>query len=323
MLLEALEAAGIGRRARSSPPSEPVVRARAGIVATQRRLLDPALAPAARAALLAELERRALDEAALLARAEGLPGSRSSEGPSLVTLDEVRRRLHPDEVMLVFLVGLDEDLYGAFGGGSWVVSVSRDRAIARRVPDRLRLEATVPVFAGLLERRDGSEGPASVALYRELFGAADGTDGVLGPDIRRVVVIPDGVLHELPFAALRAAPDAPPLGVRYEIAVVPSATLWSRWRSGEGSKPPAAVLAVADPDLAGRQSAAALERGGILAAGLDLGPLPYARREGARVRRALGGASRLLAGRAATESAVKSTALGPFGVSTSHCRRGR
>jgi CHAT domain-containing protein len=127
-------------------------------------------------------------------------------------------------------------------------------------------------------------------------------------------VVPDGVLHELPFAALRAASDGPPLGARYELAVVPSATLWARWRSLAGARPPAAVLAVADPELAGRRSAAALERGGILAAGLDLGPLPYARREGARVRRALGGESRLLAGRAATESAVKATALGPFGV---------
>lgn len=311
VLLEALEAAGIGRPRPAGQPSEALGRARAAIVAVQRRLLDPALAPAPRATLLEELESLELDEADLRAQVERGRGHHPGEAPNLVTLDQVRARLHPDEVMLAFLVGLDRDLYGAFGGGSWVVAVSREGAIARRVPDRLRLEATVPVYAGLLDRRDGSELRASSAFYHELLGEVG---SALGPGVRRLVLVPDGILHELPFAALRAAPDAAPLGALYEIAVVPSATLWARWRSRGGSPPPAAVLAVADPELRATRSAAAAERGGVLAAGLDLGPLPHARREARDVRRAIGGKSRTLVGGAATESALKTTALDGFGI---------
>lgn len=311
VLLEALEAAGIGGRRPSGQPSDAVGRARAAIVAVQRRLLDPALDPAPRKALLEELERLELDDADLRAPVERGRGQRPGEGPNLVTLEQVRARLHPDEVMLAFLVGLDRDLYGGFGGGSWVVAVSRDKAIARSVPDRLRLEAIVPVFAGLLDRRDGSELRAAGALYHELLGEVG---SVLGSSVRRLVVVPDGILHELPFAALRADPDAAPLGALYEIAVAPSATLWARWRSLGGSQPPAAVLAVADPELAATRSAPAAERGGVLAAALDLGPLPHARREAVDVRRAIGGRSRTLVGGAATESALKTTSLEGFGI---------
>ncbi|MFI5006656.1 MAG: CHAT domain-containing protein [Solirubrobacterales bacterium] len=311
VLLEALEASGIGRPVSSGQPSEALARARAAIVAVQRRLLDPGLAPAARKPLLEELERLELDEADLRTQAERRPGRHPGDTQSLVSLDQVQARLHPDEVLLAFLVGLDRDLYGAFGGGSWVMAVSRERAIARSVPDRLRLEAMVPIYAGLLDRRDGSETRASSALYRELLGEVG---SVLGPGVRRLVLVPDGILHELPFAALRAAPDAAPLGALYEIAVVPSATLWARWRSHGGSQPPAAVLAVADPELRATRSAAAVERGGVLSAGLDLGPLPHARREAGDVRRAIGGRSRTLIGEAATESALKSTALAGFGI---------
>src|SRR5262249_30061535 len=90
--------------------------------------------------------------------------------------------------------------------------------------------------------------------------------------------------------------------------------LWARWRSREGARPPAAVLAIADPELGSRRSGQAAERDGILAAGLDLGALPHARQEGVEASRAIGGASRLLAGRQATESAFKATSLEPFGI---------
>src|SRR5262249_40114680 len=89
VLLEALEAAGIGRRDPSAGRSEALERTRAAIVAAQRRLLDPALPPATRQDLLAELERLDLDEADLRARAEASHGQRR-EGPSLVTLEQVR-----------------------------------------------------------------------------------------------------------------------------------------------------------------------------------------------------------------------------------------
>ena len=211
----------------------------------------------------------------------------------------------------MFLLGLDRDLYGEFGGGAWALALTRDGAGAWRVPDRMRLEAIVPVFAGLLARRDGSEAAAAAALHRDLLG---GGAGLLGPNIRRLVIAADGILHELPFAALRGTPDALPLGARYEISLVPSATLWARWRSRPDTHMPAAALVFADPRPRRTRSTPEVERGGALAQALALGPLPYARREGRRVRRAIGGESRLLSGGEATEAALKAQPLAPFGI---------
>jgi tetratricopeptide (TPR) repeat protein len=205
-------------------------------------------------------------------------------------LEHVQAALGDDEVMLAFLVGLDRDLAGGFGGGSWLLAISRGSVRAREIPDRLRLEATVPVFVGLIERRDGSETRVAAALHRSLLG------DLLGPEVRRLVVVPDGVLNELPFAALRASPDAPPLGALYEIALAPSATLWSRWRRVADRRLPAAALVLADPTGTGE------------------GSLRHARREGASVRRAVGGDSRLLCGAQASEAALKSASLGSFGI---------
>lgn len=311
VLLEALEAAGLKGGRDPAPGGDALERTRAGMVGVQRQLLDPSLANAERQALLAELARLEVDEAELLARADPGPARGALGRARPAALDQVRSQLQSDEVLVVFLVGLDRDLYGAFGGGGWALSIRHDGVAAWRVPDRMSLEATVPMFEGLLERRDGSEAATAAALYRALFG---GGAGVLGPGVRRLVIVPDGILHELPFAALRPAPDQAPLGALYEIALVPSATLWARWRSRPAPRAPGAALVIADPGPAAGTSAPASERGGALTQALALSPLPHARREGRRVRDAVGGESRLLVGRDATEAAFKAVPLGGFGI---------
>jgi hypothetical protein len=310
VLLEALDAAGLGG-ARSLPPPPGAAEARARIVAVQRRLLQPTLDPSTRKALLAELQQREVEEADLRAR-YGTDGARGAPPLSRqVTLEDVGAGLRADEALILFLLGLDRDVYGGFGGGAWAVAVTRSGSAVWRIPDRMRLETTVPIFAGLLARRDGSEATAAVALHRELLG---GGAALLGAGVRRVVIVPDGILHELPFAALRATPDQDPLGARYEIALVPSATVWARWQSRPDSRAPAAALVFADPRRTAARAAPAVERGGVLAQALELGPLPHARLEGRRVRRAVGGGSRLLAGPEATEAALKSLSLSGYGI---------
>jgi tetratricopeptide (TPR) repeat protein len=293
VLLEALEAAGLERAQGAAPRADALGQTLSGIVVVQRQLLDPSLAEDTRKALLAELERLELDEAELRAHAENGRARGAIGHAPRVTVGQVQAGLRSDEMLLVFLLGLDRDLYGAFGGGGWALAITRDRVAAWRVPDRMRLEATVPVLAGLLDRRDGSEVAVAAALYRDLFGGA----GRLVSGVRRLVIVPDGILHELPFAALRPGSDRPPLGALYEIALVPSATLWTRWRSRPAARAPGAALVVADPESPS-----------------VLGPLPHARREGRRVRSAVGGGSRLLVGADATEAALKASPLAGFGL---------
>jgi len=170
----------------------------------------------------------------------------------------------------------------------------------------VELEPAVTVFLDTFARRDGLEAEPAAALYDQLLRQALES---LPPQVDRLIVIPDGPLHRLPFAALREAPDGPPLASRYELFVTPSATAWQRLRSlGSPEKRDQPVLAVADPMTpggvpAGEAVAAGGERSWT--AGVRLARLPHAREEGREALDDLGEPGRLLLGADATERAVK------------------
>ena len=46
--------------------------------------------------------------------------------------------------------------------------------------------------------------------------------------VQRLVIVPDGDLHGLPFEALQPSQNRPRLGDRFEITLAPSVTLWLR-----------------------------------------------------------------------------------------------
>jgi CHAT domain-containing protein len=168
----------------------------------------------------------------------------------------------------------------------------------------------VEIFSGLVFGGSGDDGDAAAALYRALL--ADGLAG-LGPGIRRLVVVPDDVLHLLPFSALRPDPEAAPLASRYEITLTPSATLWLGWRQEDKTVTTrASALVLANPAPAPVVAPAALR-----AAAFDDLPfprsLPGAEIEGEAVLRHLGKGSRLLTGPDATEAYLK-RGPAPYGI---------
>jgi CHAT domain-containing protein len=143
--------------------------------------------------------------------------------------------------------------------------------------------------------------PAADALGRLLLGSAVGG---LPPQVQRLVIVSDGELHRLPFEALRPARDLPRLAERFEIAVVPSATLWLRLRSAPVAPAPEAALVFADPELA---------RG--FEGDTPLAALPWARREARAIAQTLGiPAGRVREGSAASEDFLKQTSLGRYAV---------
>jgi CHAT domain-containing protein len=158
----------------------------------------------------------------------------------------------------------------------------------------------VDLFLGLFEARDGGEATPAAALYEMLLGSVLDE---LPPGVERLVVIPDGPLHRLPFAALREGADGPRLAERYEIFVTPSATAWERLR--RMSPTSGNTLALADPETLASGEA---EGEGDRSWGSShvLSPLPHSRREGRSVLRHLGRPGRLLLGAEASEAAVKS-----------------
>jgi CHAT domain-containing protein len=295
-------------------PRHPAVKERRAaleaIAAVQRVLMDPTLDDQRRRARLRELEdleRREQEAQRQIALA--FPDARRTP-PTFASLDDVQSGLAGNEALLSFQVGLWETYEGDYGGGSWLITVTKHRRTAHRLPDRTRLTPVVPIFVGLLERGDAREAPAAVRLYKELVSEAI---AALPPEVTRLVIVADGVLHHLPFEALRSAPEAPPLGARYEMVHLPSATLWLQWRANAPKAATGRMLTFADPLLAGGVETEAESRDATLLQGLRLGRLPHAREESRAIERHVRSVDALV-GERASEKALKSRDLRDYNV---------
>jgi CHAT domain-containing protein len=217
----------------------------------------------------------------------GSAGSDGDAGPArtpdpFVTLARVQKLLAADEALLSFQIAPWQDWTGDFGGGSWLIAVTKTgrRSYALREMGRGDLRGAV---ADLVEHRFRPENWQVAELYRQLLGPALAE---LPAGVERLTIVPDDHLHRLPFAALRATPDSRPLAWRYQLSIVPSATLWANWHSARRQVPaerPALVLADPPPPTAAVQRA--FRAGGIV---LPAEPLPAARREADALARFLG-----------------------------------
>lgn len=304
VLLESLAAA---QAAKPPPDADPWVQQLADVlelkVDVQRRLLERRLAD--REQINAELRSVESREAALRHQiAQASPTYAALRSP-VATLTEIRQGLRDDEALLSYQVASTQDIYGRFAGGAWLQVATHNGHRSYRLPDRTTLEPALDAILGLPE--PGTAGKGLARLYRELLGEALGD---LPPEIDKLIVVPDGKLHRLPFALLRSATDADPLIARYKLSIAPSATLWLRWRKLGSPPSTVPVLAYADPLIAGQDSTAPETAG----TRTQLAPLPYTRKEGKAIIRMLGGGSRLLEGPDATEHSVKTEELQQYGI---------
>lgn len=119
----------------------------------------------------------------------------------------------------------------------------------------------------------------------------------MGPEVTRLVLVPDGALHRVPFDAL-VLPDDRAVLERFAVSHAPSAALAVALRRQGAPSAASRVLAVGDPHHASR---------------LNLPPLPEARAE-AQMAARYGRASVALLGAAATPSALQRMAADSFGV---------
>jgi hypothetical protein len=193
---------------------------------------------------------------------------------------------------------------GARGEPTTAIVVSRGgaRAVAIDALDAIRGPAAR--FVALLE----SGGPVdrlAADLGRTLL---EPVMAVLPPGIRRLIIVPDDVLHRIPFDALRLA-DGRFAVERLAISSTPSAAValasWTRpVRDG-----PATVLAFGDPRFTAPSSGegSARIRSSFLAGGA-LTRLAASRGE-ARLAASFGSSGRVRLGRNATERALKTERL--------------
>jgi CHAT domain-containing protein len=101
-----------------------------------------------------------------------------------------------------------------------------------------------------------------------------------------LIIVPDDHLHRLAIAALRTKPGEQPIVGRYQISIIPSATLWASWRAARRPLPaerPALVLADPAPPTPAVQET--FRAGGTF---LPAVRLPGARREADALVRFLG-----------------------------------
>ena len=287
ILLETLDAQGVTRaRAAADSPSS---RLLAEAQRLEDRLIDPELDDAGRADLVRAIER-ARDAARRSIAADPV------HRPHLSALAEIQAALATDEVMVSFQLARERSAFGDLEGGSWAIAITHDGARARALGDGRRIENAARVLGGLVRRRDGADAATAARLGELLFGPglAD-----LPPRVRRVIVVPDGALHGVPFGALRRSAAARPLVADHEVVVTPSATLWLRWRTRSLPRPRRAVLVLADPEPGAQQPA--------------LGRLPQARREASAAVAALPDTTRWIAGDAA-ESRLRAAELSRWSV---------
>jgi CHAT domain-containing protein len=235
---------------------------------------------------------------------ELLRGPRPSDPPP--SRAAIEAGLSPEEALLSFQIAPRQDFFG-FAGGSWLLVFTRGGTRVYRLPEtvnRAHLETAVSALLGLIDRRDGSEAELAAALHAQLLGAALAD---LPRNVSRLVIVPDGALHRLPFAALRPRREESPLADRYRISVASSATLWDRWRRQPGRSSRAALV-LADPLLPAALAEVAERRGD------GAGRLPGARREGRHVLHLSGPGSLLRVGSQAGEAFLKRQNLSRFGV---------
>jgi tetratricopeptide (TPR) repeat protein len=295
-------------------PAHPAVASRRSlleaIAPVQRRLMDPAIKDDERRRTLQELEDLERREQEAQHQIAIAANHRRGATPAFASLAAVQSALGDNEALLSFQVGIWETYEGDFGGGSWLTALTRRGRAVYRIPDRSQLAPMVPVFTGLLAGAGDVAAAGAIRLYEDIL--ADALNA-LPPGIERLILVPDGPLHRLPFDALRAGGDRRPLAARYELVIAPSATLWLHWRGTAQAPAGRRALAFADPELETSGDRQATERNAVLEEGLRLGRLPHARRESRALERHLGGVEALV-GRQASERALKDRNLRDYDI---------
>lgn len=243
--------------------------------------------------LVAEVRRRA-------------PRYASLRYPEPATAAQARARLDPTAAIVS---------YTFLPGGrlaAFVLSAGRFAAVRLDASSR-ELADSIENYVGLLGRDETNRWDAmSAALYDRLVAP---WRRKLPSGVRRLVIVPDGVLHSLPFETLTLAGSAPRRLVDdFAISYAPSATVLGELGSPAASgspRAPADLLVIAGPSIGAAAVRTAEESGEER---FELSPLPFAALEARTIGRYGGSGSEIHVGPAASEDRIKRRGLDRFGI---------
>lgn len=189
---------------------------------------------------------RALRERYLaLERLEGDPKPPSTP-PVMLGATEIQALAERDALVVVYFLAEPE---------SFAWTLDRDRIESHRLPDRRSIELRARRLAATLPRSGESVLTQPVAAALTAM-----SDAVLAPlasrleGHQRLILLPDGALHLMPFAALPQPPasagtSSRPLIWMHEVVTVPSASVlaWQRRTLPSRPRPTGEVAVIADP----------------------------------------------------------------------------
>jgi CHAT domain-containing protein len=268
------------------------------------------ISDAAREPLLVELRRLGDRKGQVKRRIkEASPRVAALQYPDPLTGAEAVALLEPGTALLSFLVGERETLvFVARGGAPPAVVVVRaaigEEALAERIArmvERIRDQAPEAAIAEI-----------SHPLYRDLLAPAE----PLLRDSRRLLMIPDGPLHRLPFAALVRRKRGAALEYLVEgraLHSVLSATVYGELVKGRGTgRWDRELVALGDPVYPAARgwsestTVASLRSAAPRTA--SLGALPHSRREVREIARLYAERAAVYVGEEATEERAKAEA---------------
>jgi len=241
--------------------------------------------------------RRARDLVDRLARI-GSAGPASSDAaphaaPTLIDLGTARATLDHETALVSFVTGRGNEPTTVIVGWD-------DGARAWRLAPIDSLAPAVSRLHALLVAGE----PVPHALTRTLAVALVAPWlAELPARIRRLIIVPDDVLHHVPFALLPTA-DGAPLAERWSVAYAPSASVLGALHARGGSTR-SEILALADPPVP--MAASARRADGHSPSRDDWQPLPGARREVRAIARRVSGVHTRV-GERASEALVKARA---------------
>lgn len=222
--------------------------------------------------------------------------------PQTLDLPGVRRALEAGTLLVAYSLGPKRARVYAVGPGP------QDFAVHELGQGAPEIRRAVDGFRSAIEKRRGGLRQGLDAQSRALGRLLLGPIRAKLPAARRILVVPDGVLHELPFSALRDPVDPGRYLIeKTPLHVVSSVSLYAQLAGARSERAAGRVVGFGDPAFAAPavsvdEDAAATR---ALKLGLRFVPLPAARGELESLRSLAPEDARIWLGAEATEERAK------------------
>jgi CHAT domain-containing protein len=163
------------------------------------------------------------------------PAYAQLQAPPPPKIQEIQQQIDPDTLLLQYSLGEERSYL-------WLLSSTTLKVYI--IPNQKNLEATIDKFREALLDEFISPEKSAIDLSNQILAPV-----ATKLANKRLVIVPDGKLHSIPFAAL-AIPNQnqyTPLIVQHEIAYLPSASTIGLLRTTRKPQAPKTIALLADP----------------------------------------------------------------------------